>query len=98
MKTDKELQKNVQDELFFEPQVDGPSIGVAVKNNIVTLTGTAKNYAEKMNAEKAALRIGGVRGVANEIEVRLPGISVKTDADIAQAALNALKWDATVPD
>jgi osmotically-inducible protein OsmY len=71
---------------------------VAAKDGVVTLTGQVAHYAQKAAAEDAAKRIYGVKAVANDIEIELPGSSLRTDADIAAAALSALKWDYEVPD
>ncbi|HEU5100436.1 MAG TPA: BON domain-containing protein [Roseiflexaceae bacterium] len=97
MKTDITLQQDVIDELAWEPSIDAAAIGVAVEDGVVTLTGHVPSYAEKWTAEHVVKRVAGVRGVANEIAVRLPGTSVRTDGDIAQAALQALEWDVWVP-
>ena len=97
MKTDAELKNDVLAELRWEPRVSATDVGVIVKNGVVTLTGNVDSYAEKRAAEKATERLSGVLGVADEIEVRLPGSSERTDADIAGAALNALKWKYFVP-
>jgi osmotically-inducible protein OsmY len=70
---------------------------VAVKDGIVTLTGWVDSLIKKWAAEEAALRVRGVKAVANDIEVRLPADAERTDAHIAEAALHALKWDALVP-
>jgi osmotically-inducible protein OsmY len=96
MKDDSELRRDVEEELEAEPSVDARQIGVAVKDGIVTLTGTVRSFAEKWNAERAVERVEGVRGIANDIEVRPLG--ERTDADIARAAIDALRWNALVPD
>ena len=98
MKTDNELQKNVMEELKWQPSVKSSDIGVAVTNGIVTLSGTVDNFAEKKAAEKAAQKVAGVRAVVEEIKVNLPSSHKKTDIEIAEAAVNALKWDTLVPD
>jgi osmotically-inducible protein OsmY len=101
MKTDthaSQLQHDVLAELEWDPSVDASKIGVAARDGVVTLTGTVPSYAHKTAAERAAERVAGVRGVANDIEVRLPGGGERTDADIAAAALAALRWDSRVPD
>jgi osmotically-inducible protein OsmY len=98
MKSDKELQINVLDELTWEPSVNVEDIGVIVKDGVVTLTGSVDSYAEKSAAEQAAKRVAGVKALAVEIEVKLPGMSERTDADIARAAENALEWDTLVPE
>ena len=97
MKTDIELRNDVLAELRWEPKVTAGDIGVIVKNGVVTLTGSVGNYAEKWAAEKATERVSGVTAVADEIDVRLPGSGERTDADIAEAALHALKWKLFVP-
>jgi osmotically-inducible protein OsmY len=98
MKTDSEIQKNVIDELKWEPALNASEIGVAVKDGIVTLTGTVDSYWKKMSAEKAAKRVAGVRAVAQEVEVELVPTGKKNDAEIAEAVLNALKWNSSVND
>ena len=70
--SDRSLRQSVLDELEFEPAVDATKIGVAVDNGVVTLTGHVSSYAEKIAAERAVQRVKGVRGVAEEIEVRYP--------------------------
>src|SRR5258708_7971642 len=97
MKADAELQRDVLDELKWEPSLDAAHIGVAVNDGIVTLTGHVSSYVEKYSAEKAAKRVYGVTAVANEIDVKLPGSSQRTDSDIAAAAVSALKSSLVVP-
>src|SRR4051812_35151667 len=97
MIADSELQQKVLDELRWDPSVDAVHIGVSVKDGVVTLTGHVPSYAEKYAAERAAKRVGGVRAVANELDVKLPEGSRRTDEDIAAAAVNALRWNILVP-
>ena len=73
--TDSELQRDVLEELKWEPSVDAAHIGVSVKEGVVTLSGHVSSYAEKYAAERAAKRVYGVKAVANELEVKLPGSS-----------------------
>jgi osmotically-inducible protein OsmY len=73
------------------------NIGVAVKDGIVTLTGSVDSFAEKQAAARSTKIVSGVRTLANEIEVKLPGLSGRSDVDIARAALNALEWNHWVP-
>jgi osmotically-inducible protein OsmY len=91
------LKKSVEQELNFEPSINAAEIGVSVKNGVVTLSGRVPSYWEKVAAERAAARVAGVKAVANELEVRLPGSSQRTDEDIAQAALDTLAWSVLVP-
>lgn len=95
--TDSEIQQDVLRELQWEPSVEAGHVGVAVHNGVVTLSGHVSSYAEKYAAENAAKRVHGVRAVANEIEVRLPGSSERTDADIAANAVNSLERNVLVP-
>lgn len=94
---DLELKKAVESELNFEPSINAAEIGVAVKDGIVTLSGRVPSYWEKMAAERAALRVAGVKAVANEMEIRLPSSSERTDEDLAVAAINTLKWSVLTP-
>lgn len=97
MKTDKELQRDVLDELAWEPSVDAAEIGVSVENGVVILNGVVKSLGEKWAAERVAQRVGGVRAVTDELVIKLPGDTQHSDADVAQAALKALDWNASVP-
>jgi len=97
MKTDKELQRDVLDELAWEPSVDAAEIGISVENGIVILNGVVKSLNEKWTAERVAQQVEGVRAVTDELVIKLPGDSQYSDADIAQAAVNALDWNTSVP-
>ena len=97
MKTDTQVQKDVLAELNWEPSVNAAQIGVEVKNGIVTLAGHVDSFAEKWDAERAAQRVSGVKALAIEIDVKLPGTSKRTDAEIALSAENALKWTTFLP-
>jgi len=98
MKTNQELQKDVTDELKWEPLLAEvvSQIGVTVDDGVVTLSGRVNNYAQKLNAEQAAQRVAGVKVVAEDIEVVIPGKSELSDTDIALAVKNALKWHSAV--
>jgi osmotically-inducible protein OsmY len=97
MKTNAQLQRDVMDELQFEPSVNAANIGVTAKDGIVTLAGKVSNYAEKYAASEAAERVTGVKAVTDETKVDLPLAHQRDDQDIAQAVLNALKWHVWVP-
>jgi len=98
MKTDSQLQRDVMTELEWEPRIDAAHIGVAAKNGVITLSGSVPSYWEKYEAVEAAKRVNGVKAVVDEIEVKLPGSSERTDTDIAEAAVRALKNNLSVPD
>src|SRR5437879_13222522 len=95
--TDQDIQRNVLNELKWEPRVQPNEIGVAVKDGVVTLTGWVESYTKKWAAEEAAHRVRGVLAGANDIEVRRPSSAERADADIAAGASRALGGDAFVP-
>ena len=95
MKTDVQLRHEVERELEWDPSVREETVAETVKDGIVTLEGEVSSYAQKWNAERAAERVSGVRGIASELEIRSTG--EHTDTDIAKAAANALEWHALLP-
>jgi len=97
MKTDSDLQRDVLDELEYEPSLEAQAIGVTVREGVVTLTGHVQTYVDKYTAETAAKRVAGVRGIAEELTVSLFSGHERNDSDIAQAAVNALDWNVNVP-
>jgi len=97
MKPDIVLKGQVLEELEWEPGITAARIGAAVRDGVVTLTGEVGSYHEKVEAERAVLRVAGVKALASELEVRLPGSSQRSDADIARAAVHALEWNSSVP-
>ncbi len=90
MRTDFEIERDVEAELRWAPEVDETELAVRVHQGVATLTGSVKNSFERYRAERAARRVKGVAAVANEIMVRLPG-GPPSDAEIARAAAGALK-------
>jgi osmotically-inducible protein OsmY len=97
MRTDTELQHDVMEELAWEPSIDAAEIGVSAESGIVTLSGIVKSLPQKWAAEKAAQRVSGVKAVTDEIVVKLPGDGELSDTEIARAAVNALDWNASLP-
>jgi osmotically-inducible protein OsmY len=96
--TDRELQQHVQNALAWEPSIDAADIGVSVESGVVTLRGDVRSYSERATAERVTLGVYGVKGVANDVAVRLDDGLKRTDTDIAQAAVSALHWNTVVPD
>ena len=85
MKSDAQLQQDVMAELKWEPAVHAAQIGVEVKDGVVTLAGEVSSYTEKLNAERAAQRVSGVKALAVEMEIK-PSLSatvVKSDIEAA---------------
>jgi len=97
MKTDTELHQDVMNELQWEPTLKAAEIGVAVNDGVVTLSGYVDSYVNKLVAERAAARVFGVRAVAEEIQVRLPGSLKRSDEDIARMVASVLEWNVLVP-
>jgi len=98
VKNDKDLRRDVLDELEWEPSIDATEIGVTARDGVVTLSGAVKSYAEKLTAERDTKRVHGVKAIANDIEIRLPGTAERTDTDIARVAVEALKWRSSIPE
>jgi len=91
-KSDTQLQQDVLAELKWEQSINAAEIGVEVKDGIVTLAGHVNTFAEKWDAERATQRVAGVKALAVEMDVKLEGMSNRTDADIARSAENVLQW------
>src|SRR6202043_1586113 len=91
MKTDAEIERDVRDELKWDPDLDATDIGVSVKDGVVTLTGFVKSFTDKYEAEAAAKRVAGVVAVANDLDGRLPSIDERPDPEIARDAVVAIK-------
>jgi osmotically-inducible protein OsmY len=96
MKSDVQIQKDVMEELKWEPFLNASEIGVAVKNGVVTLSGTVDSYSKKLTAEKVAKKVSGVKAIAEDIQVGISPVFKKSDTEIAEAVLNALKWHSAV--
>jgi osmotically-inducible protein OsmY len=96
-KTDAEIKTQVLSELKYEPSVKATDIGVLVKDGTVTLNGYATSYGEKWDAVRAAKRVAGVNGIADDIDVKLPDSHRRTDGDIAAAAANQINSIMSIP-
>ena len=92
-----QLRQDILDELEFEPRVSAAHIGVAVENQVVTLTGHVSSYDEKLQAVQAVRRVKGVRAIAEELEVRFVNDKKTSDDEIAKRAVDILGWDTVVP-
>jgi osmotically-inducible protein OsmY len=97
MKTDSQLQRDVIDELAWEPSIDHAHIGVAAKGGVVTLSGFVSNYLQKMATRHATERVQGVQGIAEELKVRYPSDPKTSDAEMARRILDLFAWDVAIP-
>jgi osmotically-inducible protein OsmY len=95
VRSDDEIRDSVLQELKWDPKITSSDIAVAVKDGVVTLSGFASSFWEKVAAEKAVKRVYGVRGVANDIEVK-PLLS-RTDPEIARDAVRELESHISIP-
>jgi osmotically-inducible protein OsmY len=91
MKSDSDIKRDVEAELKWDPDIDATDIAVAVNNGVATLAGFVRSYSQKWQAERDVKRVSGVKGIANDIEVRLPSSSEQPDPEIARDAVAALK-------
>ena len=95
-RSDNSLRDDVLLELKWDPKISSASdIAVAVKDGVVTLSGFVPSFWEKDAAEKAVKRVYGVRGIANDIEVKL--FWQRTDPEIARAAVRELENHVSIP-
>jgi osmotically-inducible protein OsmY len=98
MKSDLEIQKDVIEQLKWEPFLNAAQIGVSVKNSIVTLSGQVDAYSKKILAEKTVKKVSGVKAIAEDLQVGISPAYKKTDTEIAEAVINAIKWHTMIPE
>ena len=96
-KSDLKIQEDVLNELQWDPSVTSSAVTVSSHNGVVTLRGSVPHFSEKLAAEYATQRVGGVKAVADELEVNFASPVDHSDEEIAQAALNAFKWNYSIP-
>lgn len=96
-KKDTQIQNDVINELRWDQSITSDELTATANEGIITLRGTVPHFSEKEKAEEAAQRVGGVRAVANEIEVKMLGNFEREDDDIAEAILTAFEWNYSVP-
>ena len=96
-KNDKELQTSVIDELSYNPGIDAAHLVVLANDGVVTLSGEVASLPEWHAAKRAALRVAGVKALAEDIVVRDPGVSGTKDSDLAETASQMLKAAVDVP-
>jgi osmotically-inducible protein OsmY len=96
-RTDAEIKQLVTQELKWDARVKETDVGVQVKDGIVTLTGTLSSYGERQAAANAVHRVSGVRVVANDLNVKLPGNPERNDTEVASAVRHTLEWNVFLP-
>jgi osmotically-inducible protein OsmY len=93
MRTDADIRRDVESELRWDPRIGDSTIGVVVRDGVVTLTGEVGHVGGKWTAEEATKRVKGVRAIANDIEIKIHGAGVRSDSDLAEAAAGTLRWN-----
>lgn len=96
MKNDAQIQQDVLDQLKWDPLLNASEIGVSVKNGVVTLSGNVDSYLKKLEAEKQAKKVVGVKAIAEDIQVGVSPSYKRSDTEIAEAAVNAIKWHTSI--
>ena len=94
---DSEIRRKVIAELDWDPSIDPSAVGVAVKDGVVTLSGSVVSYSQKKEAERITKRVHGVKAVAEDLTIKLVGGAERSDADIAQSVLTGLRFNVSVP-
>jgi len=89
--TDNDIKRDVEAELRWDPDIDASDIGVAVKDGVVTISGFVRSYSQKYEAEREAIKVKGVRGLVNDVEVRLPSLNERPDPEVVRDAVAAIK-------
>jgi len=97
MSHDRQLQEAVLAEFAWEPRIDAAHIGVTAEDGVITLMGHVANYFQRHSAERAASRVKGVKGVVQQLEVRLHSTAKRSDEELAHAAINHLAGDVSLP-
>ena len=95
VRSDDDIRDSVLEEIKWDPKITSPDVAVAVKDGVVALTGFVSSYWEKEAAEKAAKRVYGVRGVANDLQIKLA--TERTDPEIARDAVHAIESHVGIP-
>ena len=95
VRTDDDIRDSVLEEIKWDPKITSPDVAVVVRDGVVTLTGFVSSYWEKEAAEKAAKRVYGVRGVANDLQIKLA--TERTDPEIARDAVHAIESHVGIP-
>ncbi len=98
MRMDLDIQRDVQEQLSWEPGLPKKRITATVKDGIVTLSGIVETYTQKLIAQKAAKKVRGVRIIIEDLHIELNPAHIHKDSAIASAVRQALKWNNLIPD
>lgn len=95
---DAAIKADVEEELEWTPEVGAAGVGVAVEDGTVVLSGEVDNLSERIAAQRAALRVKGVRAVVDDMFVHPKAAWPITETDIAKEVDRALRAAVNVPD
>lgn len=90
------IQREIIAELALDPTLAGKEIGVSVRAGVVTISGGVDTAEQHDTAVRLALKIDGVKSIADELRVLAPGAN-RTDTELAHAVVKALEWEASLP-
>jgi osmotically-inducible protein OsmY len=91
VKSDEELQAEVQNEFAWEPLLNGNGIHIRIKQGVIFLSGVVTSLLKKRTAERAAARVVGTKNIRNELKVVLSDSDKKSDEEIQSFFQFALK-------
>ncbi|MES2267504.1 MAG: BON domain-containing protein [Bacteroidota bacterium] len=91
MKNDRDLQKDIQDALKWDPLLKSAKVDIIANEGLVTLSGEVNSYVDKLRAESVAKSIDGVKAIIEHITVHLTGLDQISDEAIAKAVLDSLQ-------
>lgn len=97
MKANAELQRDVQDAINWEPQLENIEIGITATDGIVRLTGIVDSYAKKLQIEQVVKKVFGVNILVENIDVKLQGLRGKNDIEIAREIKAAFDANSVIP-
>lgn len=97
MKTNADLQKDVQESISWEPLLQAAEISVTAKDGVITLSGTVDSFAKKSEAEEAARRVKGVMAVVEQISIKAGDEAIRGDGDLGDEILSAYQWTQEIP-
>ena len=97
MKSNSELQEDVQNSIRWETSMHTAEIGVTAKDGLITLSGTVDSFSQKLNAENAARGVHGVKAVAEDIIIQYGHSIKKNDIELAKNILSVWKSNWEIP-
>ncbi|MFM2230943.1 MAG: hypothetical protein RL607_2201 [Bacteroidota bacterium] len=98
IQSNQSLQHAIQEALRWEPQLHDTQFGVIANEGIITLTGITDSYYKKIEAEKTAKKVTGVRAIIDHITIVVKENYQLTDEEIAAKIVTLYHASFTIPD